>query len=159
VLHVMMVGVRRFLVLCAVGAILLATQAGNTAPRAWVRGPVAQAGMIATVIGHGSHPIQVLTRRCANVRDETGCARISRSLRHAIEDAVDAPIVWVHRMWRHAGTYWVFSPFAWNGDHARLRYAWRYPTPGDCFGGGKGTFTLTGGAWEKSGGSGYFGCS
>ena len=149
---------RRFLILSLVAATLAATPAASATPRAWVRGPAAQAGMIASVIGDGARAIQVLTSRCGNVRDETGCIRVPRRLRHAIEDAVRAPITWVHRMWRHAGVYWVLAPFDWNGDRARLRYSSRDPRPFGCFGGGKSIFTLTGGTWDLAGGSGYAGC-
>jgi len=153
-----MAGMRRLLILCSAGAFLSVTPAASAAPRAWVRGPAAQAGMIATVIGDGSDPIQVLTRRCANVREETGCVRIPRRLRHAVEDAVSAPITWVHRAWPSAGVHWVLAPFAWRGDRARLRYTWRDPTPFGCNGGGRSVFTLTGDTWDQASSSGYAGC-
>ncbi len=88
---------RRRLTILMAAAILGLAPAAPASARAWVRGPVAQAGMIATVIGEGSDPIQVLSRRCARVREETGCVRIPRRLRSAVEDAVAAPITWVHR--------------------------------------------------------------
>jgi hypothetical protein len=151
---------RRFLAIAWVGATLVATTPASAAPRAWVRGPAAQAGMIASVVDvfAGAEQIQMLARRCANVRDETGCTRISRRLRAAIDEATEAPIVWVHRMWPDAGVYWVLAPFAWRHDHARLKWAWTDPSPFGCTGGGKATFTLTDGAWAQTGGGSYEGC-
>jgi len=153
-----MTGMRRYLAILTVATVLGTVPAAPVSARVWVRGPVAQAGMIATVIGDGTDATQVLARRCANVREETGCARIRRRLRHAIDDAVAAPITWVHRMWPSAGVYWVLSPFAWHGDHARLRYSWRDPAPFGCNGGGRSVFTLTGDTWDETSGSGYTGC-
>lgn len=149
---------RRLLILGTVGAILVATPLASAAPRAWVRGPDAQAAMIASVLGDETVPIQILIRRCANVVDETGCTRISRRLRHAIEGAVVVPITWVHRIWPNAGVYWVFAPFAWRGDRAVLRHTWRDPAPFGCNGGGKTFFMLIGDTWSQTGGSGYAGC-
>jgi len=149
---------RRLLILGSVGAILAAMPVASAAPRAWVRGPAAQAGMIATVIGDGTDPIQILSRRCASVREGTGCVRIPRRLRQAIEDAAVVPITWVHRMWPNAGVYWVFSPFAWRGDRAVLRHTWRDPAPFGCNGGGRSVFTVTGDTWDQTTSSGYAGC-
>ena len=149
---------RRCLAILTVATILGVAPAAPVSARAWVRGPVAQAGMIATVIGDGTDPIQILSRRCANVREETGCARIPRRLRHAVEDAVAAPIMWVHRAWPNGGVYWVLAPFAWRGDIARLRYTWRDPAPFGCNGGGRSVFTLIGDTWDQTSGSGYAGC-
>jgi hypothetical protein len=151
---------RRLLILGSVGAILVATPAASAAPRAWARGPVAQAGMIASVLDvfAGSDQIQGLVRRCADVREESGCTRISHRLRTAIEEASDASIVWVHRMWPNAGVYWVLAPFVWRDDRARLKWAWTDPTPFGCTGGGKAIFTLIDGAWRQTGGGAYEGC-
>jgi hypothetical protein len=153
-----MIGMRRCLAILTVATVLGIAPATSASERAWVRGPVAQAGMIATLIGDGTDPIQILSRRCANVRDETGCARIPRRLRHAIEDAVGVPVTWVHRMWPNAGVYWVFSPIAWGGDRARLRYTWRDPAPFGCNGGGRSVFQLIGNSWDQTSSSGYAGC-
>ncbi len=151
---------RRLLILGSVSAILVATPAASAAPRTWVRGPAAQAGMIASVLDvfAGTDQIQVLVRRCANVREETGCTRISPRLRTAIEDASDASIIWVHRMWPNAGVYWVLAPFVWRGVRARLKWAWTDPAPFGCTGGGKAIFTLIHGAWRQTGGGAYEGC-
>jgi len=144
----------------ALGLVLASAPSSTAAPHAWVRGPAAQAGMIASVLGvfAGTDQIQVLGRRCANVRDENGCTRIPRRLRTAIEEAAATPIVWVHRMWPNAGVYWALSPFAWRGVHTRLKWAWTDPSPFGCSGGGKATFTLADGAWQQTGGGGYEGC-
>ncbi len=151
---------RRILLFASVGTILLAATPASAAPRAWVRGPAAQAGMIADVVNvfAGTEQIQLLARRCGNVRDGTGCARMSRRLRTAIDEATDAPVLWVHRMWPNAGVYWVLAPFAWGGDRARLKWAWTDPSPFGCTGGGKATFTLSDGAWAQTGGGSYEGC-
>jgi hypothetical protein len=153
-----MTRMRRCLGILTVAALLGLAPAAPVSARVWVRGPVAQAGMIAVVIGDGTDPIQILSRRCANVREETGCARIPVRLRHAVEDAVAAPIVWVHRAWPNGGVYWVLAPFAWRGDRARLRYTWREPAPFGCNGGGRSVFTLIGGTWDQASSSGYAGC-
>lgn len=155
-----MARMRRLLILGSVGAILVATPAASAAPRAWVRGPAAQAGMIASVLDvfAGTDQIQVLARRCANVREETGCTRISPRLRTAIENASAASITWVHRMWPNAGVYWVLAPFLWRGDRARFKWAWADPAPFGCTGGGKAIFTLFDGAWRQTGGGAYEGC-
>jgi hypothetical protein len=152
---------RRLLPLTLAVVLSLASAPASTAgPRAWVRGPAAQAGMIASVLDvfAGADQIQMLARRCANVPDETGCRRISHRLRTAIEDAADASITWVHRMWPNTGVYWVLSPFAWHGERARLKWAWTDPSPFGCTGGGKALFTLTDGTWQQTGGGGYEGC-
>jgi hypothetical protein len=152
-------GVRRIVATSLVLVVtVLASVGASASPRIWVRGPAAQAGMIGDIIGPGTHQIQILGRRCANVRDETGCTRISDRLRHAIEAEVAAPIRWVSRMWSHAGHYWVFAPFVWDGERARLRFAWNDVGVSGCSGGGKGIFELRDDAWRQKGSSGYFGC-
>jgi hypothetical protein len=151
---------RRLLILASVGSILVGATPASAAPRAWVRGPAAQAGMIASVLDvfAGTDQIQLLARRCANVRDGSGCTRISHRLRVSIEEASDASIAWVHRMWPNAGTYWVLAPFVWRGDRARLKWAWTDPAPFECTGGGKAIFALIDGVWQQTGGGAYEGC-
>lgn len=145
------------LIVAAVACSASAAGASSTGLRG-VRGTDAQAGMYAVVLQDEGDPIQILSRRCASPRDESGCERISARLRGAIESKVDPPVAWVSRMWRHAGTFFVLSPFSWEPRHARFRHAWTDPRPFGCNGGGKSSFTRLEGEWELTGGGGYAGC-
>jgi hypothetical protein len=107
----------------------------------------------------GSDQIQVLVRLCERPRREKECRRMSPSLMAHIGAESEPPILWVHRMWPHAGTYWVLSPIRFGSGRAEYRYKWRETDEnGGCAGRGVVRFLRALDSWDQTGHSGVIGC-
>lgn len=136
---------------CAV-SVLAASAEPSSGP-----GPQMRAEMYDAVLVDAYSPIQVLARICVRPRRPRRCLPLGYQVRHAIDAGVPVEIRWVHRMWPHAGDYWVLSPVRSTDRHASFTYAWTDPLSG-CRGGGRKRFRREGGAWMSDGGSAYAGC-
>lgn len=121
------------------------------------RVPELRGWMYATVLEQDER-IQLLTRTCRRPQWETRCRPMTAGLRTAIEREFGGDLTWVHRMWRHAGVYWVLSPIRFRHSRATFNYAWRDPSPAGCEGGGLARFKRGPEGWQSLGGPGGAGC-
>jgi hypothetical protein len=83
---------------------------------------------------------------------------MSESLQAHIGAESEPPIRWVHRMWPHAGIYWVFSPIHFGSGRAAYRYKWVEDDDGVCKARGLVRFRRALDAWDMTGHSGVAGC-
>ena len=102
---------------CAV-SVLAASAEPSSGP-----GPQMRAEMYDAVLVDAYSPIQVLARICVRPRRPRRCLPLGYQVRHAIDAGVPVEIRWVHRMWPHAGDYWVLSPVRSTDRHASFTYA------------------------------------
>ncbi|MFL5736680.1 MAG: hypothetical protein ACJ76P_05005 [Actinomycetota bacterium] len=143
------------------GALLFAgptASARPSQPTIEGRHDVLRAAMYAGVLDTGK-PIQILDRLCPTPGKPTGCEPVSASLREAVDDALGAPIRWVGRERRKAGTFFELGRVVRIGDKAHFDFRWDDPRPYGCYGGGRLIFhrvDWTG--WKESGGYGFGGC-
>jgi hypothetical protein len=149
---------KRSILAAALAVGLLASPAfAATAPHG--HGPNAQAAMIAQTAGSSQQPIQVLNQLCDNPNTRHGCVPMKANMQRALEQAIDAPIMWVTHEQHHAGQFWVLGKVRFNGSNARTMVSWDDPGLYGCFGWTRLGWQRQHGAWSVSSGIGVEGCA
>ena len=145
--------------LLVVAALALLAVPAHAAADAHGRGPGARATMLeATAPDDGRAPVQVLDQLCENATHVRRCTPMARSLRTALDRAIDRPVTWVSARRPRGPEFWVFEPVDLRGLDGTSTMTWRDPGRFACFGGTTLTWRFAHGTWTATGGLGWAAC-